>query len=61
MVGEVLQTDEHYHIMCTTILSTQNMVFFSKNYKRDIGAKIRTFYEFRLDLETVPDSFFWQA
>ena len=43
MVGEVLQTDAHYHIQCTMILSIQNVVFFGKKAQQDIGVKIRTF------------------
>jgi len=37
------------------------LCFFIKKYTLDIGVKIRTFFEFRLGLETVPESFSWQA
>ncbi len=40
---ELLQTDGHYHIMYTVILSIQNVVFFGKKDKEDIGVKIRAF------------------
>ena len=57
----MLQTNVHYHIMYTIIMSIQNVVLFIKNYKLDIGVKISTFYEFRSGLETVQESFSWKA
>jgi hypothetical protein len=41
---ELLQTDAHYHIMYTIILSIQNVVLFAKKDKEDIGVKIRAFF-----------------
>ena len=61
MVGEVLQTNADYHIMCSVILSIQNVVLFIKKYKLDIGVKIGTFCEFRLGFETLPENFSWKA
>jgi hypothetical protein len=39
----LLQTDAHYHIMYSVILSIQNVVLFAKKDEEDMGVKIRTF------------------
>ena len=46
---ELLQTDSNYHIQCTVILSTLNIVFFARIRKTGYqGWKSHFYYEFWL-------------